>query len=111
MAVELDIAKQHLRVTHSEEDGVIALYLQAAQSHAAQHLNRNIYDDEAALLAGILAGDLTGIVSNGAIDAAVLLICGTLYSNREQEATGTISTELKFGAHQLLQPYRIGLGV
>ena len=110
---DLDLAtvKLHLRADSDAEDAVIALYLQAAQEHAALYLNRNIYSNSIQRDAALLAGDLTGIVSTGAIDAAVLLICGTLYANREQEVTGTISTELKVGAQMLLQPFRKGLGV
>ena len=111
MAVELDIAKQHLRVTHSEEDGVIALYLQAAEESAALFLNRKIYPDLQAFEEGILGGDLTGMLSTGTTDAAILLLLGHLYANREEVTAGVSLAQLPMGFHALLQPFRVGLGV
>lgn len=111
MAVDLATARLHLRIDGDDEDALVGLYLQAAKDHAAQFLNRAIYADEAALAEAVLAGDTTGIVATGAMDAAVLLMCGALYANREQEIAGTTSTELKFGARSLLEPYRLLVGV
>lgn len=111
MAVDLATAKQHLRIDGGDEDALVALYLQAAQDHAALFLNRTIYDDPAALADGVLAGDVNGVVSTGAIDAAVLLICGTLYANREDAVVGVSVADLPGGAKALLWPYRAGLGV
>ncbi len=56
---------------------------------------------------------MRGIVSNDSIRAAVLLILGHLYSNREEVMTeqGAAAVQLPMGAHALLWPYRVGLGV
>jgi hypothetical protein len=56
---------------------------------------------------------MRGIVSNDSIRAAVLLILGHLYRNREEVMTdqGAAAVQLPMGAHALLWPYRIGLGV
>ncbi len=51
-----------------------------------------------------------GIVANDQINAAILLITGHLFNNRESVITGTIATELPQGAHSLLWPFRVGLG-
>ena len=53
---------------------------------------------------------LQGIVINPSIESAVLLILGSLYENREDETTATIS-ELPKGALWLLDPYRLDWGV
>lgn len=52
-----------------------------------------------------------GIVVNGSIKAAMLLILGHLSLNREEVITGTIATELPRGVEKLLFPYRVGLGI
>lgn len=41
------------------------------------------------------------------ITAAVLLVCGHLYENRQEEITGTITTRLKLGVDALLSTERI----
>lgn len=111
MSVYLETAKQHLRIDGNEDDELVSLYLQAAREHAALFLNRSVYEDAAALADGVLAGDMTGIVATGAIDAAVLLICGTLYANRENAVIGASVATLPGGSQALLQPYRILTGV
>lgn len=110
MLLDLATAKLHLRIDGSEEDALVQLYRQAAQDSAEMFLNRKIYEDSGALAEGVLAGDLTGIVANGAINAAVLLICGTLYANREGVVVGASAAELPGGVKSLLWPYRLGLG-
>lgn len=109
--LDLATAKLHLRADGDAEDAVIALYLQAAQEHASAYLNRSIYSNSMQRDAALLSGDLTGIVATSAIDAAVLLICGKLYANREDVVVGASVAELPGGAMSLLHPYRIGLGV
>ena len=53
---------------------------------------------------------LQGIVINPSIEAAVLLILGSLYENREDETIASVS-ELPKGALWLLDPYRLDWGV
>lgn len=104
--LDLAIAKQHLRVEGADDDAVVEVYLGAAEAAAAQFMGRMIYVDEAAM-----AGDADGVVVNFAIKAAVLLICGSLYANREDTVVGVSVAELPGGSKMLLQPYRIGMGV
>jgi len=52
-----------------------------------------------------------GLVINAAVNAAILLICGHLFENRQDVITGTIATQIPNGSLYLLQPYRVGLGV
>ena len=47
-----------------------------------------------------------GIVANEAIKAAVLLMIGHLYSNREDVVSGISVAKLPNGAEWLLQPYK-----
>jgi hypothetical protein len=104
--VTLATAKLHLRVTGTDEDALITIYLEAAEQGASDFLNRTIY-------ATTTGSDLDGVVINAAITAAILLILGHLFANREavMATPGIYAIELPMGARSLLQPYRIGMGV
>lgn len=52
-----------------------------------------------------------GIVVTSTIKAAILLICGSLYANRENDVVGASVAQLPTGAFSLLQPYRVGMGI
>lgn len=52
-----------------------------------------------------------GIVITSAIKAAILLIFGKLYENREDVVVGVTVSELPGGAKSLLRPLRIGVGL
>lgn len=52
-----------------------------------------------------------GIVITDDIVAAMLLILGHLFRNREDVITGETVAQVPMGAHALLWPYRRGLGV
>ena len=109
----LDMAKMHLRVTWATEDQLIGLYVAAAEGAAASFLNRNVYATSADLTAAVTAGTAgdNPMVVNMEIQAAVLLTVGHLYMNREDTVIGVSAAELPHGARDLLQPYRVGLGV
>lgn len=106
MLLDLATVKLHLRVDDSAEDALIGLYVTAAEEFAMQFLGRTIYATE--LAQGL---DTAGIVINPAIQAALLLIVGHLYANREDVLAGVSVAQLPNGAQYLLQPYRIGMGV
>lgn len=94
-------------------DEQLGLYIRAAQEHAQDFMNRRVYPDTDTMEAAILEGSAGDdpIVVNDAIRAAILLIVGHLFANREAVVTGTIATQLPMGAHSMLWPYRVGLGV
>ena len=50
---------------------------------------------------------MDGMVVNDVIKAAVLLIVGHLYANREDAVTGVSVSKLPNGADYLLQPYKV----
>lgn len=108
--VPIETARAHLRIDAGDEDDLVALYLAAAQASAVEHLNRSVYDTQEALDAADDPPEALPMVVNAAIQAAILLILGHLYANREEVLPGA-ATKVPFGAHALLQPYRVGLGV
>ena len=54
--------------------------------------------------------DLTANVP-ASIKAAMLLLIGSMFANREQTIVGVIASQLPFGVEQLLRPYRIQRGM
>lgn len=101
----IDIVKTHLRVDFDDEDELISLYISAAITNAESFLDRALIKSESERI------NPDDLVINDSIKAALLLIIGTLYANREQEITGLTTSELKFGVKALLTPYRAKLGV
>ncbi len=90
MAVTLELAKKHLRVSHEDEDQEIELYLAAAVDWTMTYTKRTT-------------------VPNGAefaFDAAALLTMASMFENRESDITGTIHTEIPT-ARRLIDPYRL----
>lgn len=96
-------------------DDNLEIYGAAAEEAAQNFLNRHVYVDADALAAAVLAGtagDAPMVVTKSII-AAILLIAGHLYRTREdvQTGQGAAAVQIPMGAHSLLWPYRVGLGV
>lgn len=90
MAVDLAMAKKHLRIQHNDDDTEITLYLAAAVDWTLTYTNRS----------AVPAG------AEFAFDAAALLMMASMYENREAVITGTIQAEIPT-ARRLLDPYRL----
>lgn len=111
MLVSLDRAREHLRVDAGTEGDLITLYLQAAEQSAVDYLNRQVFLNQVDLDAAVAAdtaGDFPMVV-NAAIQAAILLVLGHLYANREEVAGGGLA-QIPYGARSLLWPHRINPG-
>lgn len=110
--VEIEQARAHV-LSAPHDDSQLTLYVGAAEDAAEAFLNRKVYEDADALAAAVLDGSAGDdpMVVNDAIRAAILLITGHLYRNREEVITGTITAQIPMGAHSLMWPYRVGLGV
>lgn len=85
--VTLEEAKLHMRVDHDEEDGYIMGLVAAAETHVANFLGDGLPDPMPA-----------------PIKAAVLLLVGDLYANREFQGETTLTTGSTYS--MLLAPYR-----
>lgn len=98
MVVTLSEAKLHLRVTGTSEDSLISLLIQAATDRVENFINQQIpgaYDSP--------------VSTPASIKAAVLLMVGDMFENREAggEKTYNINPTVK----ALLYPYRVELGI
>lgn len=98
----------HCRADPDADAPMVELYLGAAIDTAQDYLGRKLYEDAQAMAD---AEDETGLVPNFAVKAAILLICGHLYLNREDVATGVTVQALPMGAHDLLRPHRRSIGL
>lgn len=112
--VTLDQALAHLRAD-GDADGMVALYLSAAETMALKFIGRQVFSSQADLDAAVLAGTAgdAPMVVNDVIRAAILLYVGDLHTHRENTvvATGSGPVLLPQGSRFLLQPYRANLGV
>ena len=109
-----DQALAHLRCepdqAHPDD---LALKISAVEILASEHLGRTVYADLPEMAAAVLdgtAGDHP-MVCNDLVRAAMLLMLGHLWANREDVVTGPIATQLPSGARALLAPLRKGMGV
>ncbi len=96
--VTLTEAKNHLRVTDTNEDSTIQIYLDAVDLNIISYLNRSA-----------LPVDNSGNIP-AAIKAAALLMIGDLYEHRESQVIGQGVIENP-AARNLLYPYRKEIGI
>lgn len=95
--------KKHLRLclNDAEENDHLDLITSAAVSHASQYIDRPIpWADE--------SGELVPVPPD--VKAAILLIIGDLYENREGLIVGTI-VATNPAVQNLLHFHRVGLGI
>lgn len=85
--VTLDEAKLHMRVDHDDEDEYIAGLILAAETHIGMYLGDDLPDPMPA-----------------PVKAAVLLLVGDLYENRERQGDRTLTEGTAYAL--LLAPYR-----
>lgn len=112
--ITIEEARAHCRAD-SGDDTMLEVYGAAAEESAQNFLNRRVYKDADTLAQAVLdnvAGDDPMVVTP-VIKAAVLLLLGHLYRNREEVVMGdsAASAQLPVGATTLLWPHRVGLGI
>jgi len=84
--INLAEAKLHLRVDHSEEDAAIQQMMEAAEVSVMDYLN------------------LDTLPEAPPVTAAMLMLIGALYENRESVTDRPLAESVLFT--RLLQPYR-----
>jgi len=104
-------ALAHLRIDAGDEPN-LSLYMSAAEQAAADYTCRTFYANAIELKFAVENGTAGQhpLVVNDAILAAMLLILGHLYMNREDVVIGLTPTELPMNSRYLLAPYRAGMG-
>lgn len=86
-AVTLDEAKLHLRVDHDVEDDYLLGLILAAETHVSMYLGDDLPEPMPA-----------------PVKAAVLLLVGDLYENRERQGDRSLTEGTAYAL--LLSPYR-----
>lgn len=97
--VTLQTAKAHLRVDFSDDDALITSYIDAAEAHASDYLNR-----------ALTPWDATGNPVPQSVVQAILLAVGDFYENREaasQEAAYNTNPAFQ----RLLNFHRLDMGI
>lgn len=110
--VDLATLKKHLRVLHDDEDAEIELYGAAAESIVVEYLDRVVLGADADLPAeGETGFDPTAMQIAPPVTAAILLIAGDLYENREADPESQLTVDkmavLPRSVRTLLAPWRI----
>ncbi|MBY0633754.1 head-tail connector protein [Enterobacter sp. NIC22-4] len=104
--VDLDVVKQHCRIDtdFSGDDALLILYAGAAARYVQTWTRRTLYENQSSLG---YADDPEPILLNDDVKAAMLLLIGHWYANRESVAIGQTVAEVPLAVESLLQPYRI----
>lgn len=87
--VTLATVRAHLRIEHPDEDDLLQAYLDAAHGHLEA-----------------IGVDMTVDPLPASVAAAVLLLTGHLYENREATFVGTGIVPVPFGVEMLVAPFR-----
>lgn len=106
-------AIEHCRADPEADAVMVELYLGAAIDAAQDYLGRKVYADWDDLVEAEDAG-IAGpepMLATYAIKAAILLICGHLFANREDVVTGLQSHAMPNGSRDLLRPHRRSQGL
>lgn len=103
MIVDLETAKDHLRVTSNTEDALITRYMKAAEDYIKNYIDGDIPG----------SADSPAEPTPAAIEAAQLLIIGDLYENRQSQIVGNTTSAIHANpaVERLLFPYRKKLGI
>lgn len=101
-------AIEHCRADPEADAVMVELYLGAAIDAAQDYLGRKVYADQAELDAAVDAGTAGELpmVATYSVKAAMLLICGHLFANREDVVVGVQSYSMPNGSRDLLRPHR-----
>ncbi|MBJ9352434.1 phage gp6-like head-tail connector protein [Citrobacter koseri] len=104
--LDIGIVKEHCRVDSdfTGDDALLNLYTSAAARYVETWTRRKLY---ASKESPGYAEDEDSILPGDDVKAAMLLLIGHWYANREAVNIGNITTEVPFAVEALLQPYRI----
>ncbi|MFV9176011.1 head-tail connector protein [Serratia marcescens] len=104
--IDSDVVKQHCRIDtdFTGDDDLLKVYTWAATRYVQTWTRRTLYENESS---PGYANDQNSILLNDDVKAAMLLLIGHWYANRETVSVGQTVSEVPFAVEALLQPYRI----
>lgn len=104
--LELEVVKEHCRVDSdfTGDDALLNLYTGAAARYVETWTRRKLYESEES---PGYAEDADSILPGDDVKAAMLLLIGHWYENRETVSVGQAATDIPFTVESLLQPYKI----
>ena len=104
--VDLDVVKQHCRIDtdFTGDDALLGIYTGAAARYVQNWTRRTLYENEDS---PGYADDPDSILLNDDVKAAMLLLIGHWYANRESVVIGETVAQVPLAVEALLQPYRI----
>lgn len=104
--LDQNVVKQHCRIDtdFTGDDALLTLYTGAAARYVQTWTRRTLYEKEDS---HGYVDDPAPILLNDDVKAAMLLLIGHWYANRESVVVGQTVAEVPFAVEALLQPYRI----
>lgn len=104
--LSLELVKQHCNIDpdFTDDDKLLALYTNSAVKFVENHTRRTLYEKEAS---EGYQEDADHLLLTDDVSAAMLLLIGQWYDNREGVITGSSFSTQPFAVEALLQPYRI----
>lgn len=106
--LDIDTVKAHLRAFHNDEDATIAIYQAAAENIVTEHLDRKVLASGSTLPAPTDPDyDVYTMLITPAITAAILLLVGELFDNRDADPESKGDAVLPRSVRSLLAPWRV----
>ncbi|MCU6671165.1 head-tail connector protein [Enterobacteriaceae bacterium H4N4] len=104
--IELDVVKQHCRIDtdFTGDDSLLNIYTGAAARYVETWTRRTLYETTES---SGYAENEDSIQLGEDVKAAMLLLIGHWYANREAVNINNITSAVPFAVEALLQPYRI----
>ncbi len=104
--LSLELVKSHCNIDadFTDDDKLLALYVGSAVKYVENYTRRKLYESESS--AGY-QDDPDPLLLSDDVSAALLLLVGQWYENRENIISGQSFSTQPFAVSALLQPYRI----
>ncbi|MBG3131831.1 phage gp6-like head-tail connector protein [Proteus mirabilis] len=104
--LSLELVKQHCNIDpdFSDDDKLLALYTNSAVKFVENYTRRTLYEKE---VSEGYQEDADHLLLTDDVSAAMLLLIGQWYENREGVISGRSFSTQPFAVEALLQPYRI----
>lgn len=104
--LDLALVKEHCRIDPDvdEDDQLLKTYIAAAARYVENYTRRHLYksaDDDG------YADDCDRLLLTEEVQAAMLLLVGHWYENREATVTGQSTSKVPLAVDSLLQPHKI----